>query len=235
MNILITGASRGIGLAIAEKFAEAHSGNALFIVSRQENSIRDAAKKLKERFLSNKVEWINADLSKKEGIKKVSQWLSNMDVVPDILVNNAGYFIPGSVHGEEEGALESMMAANLYSAYHLTRAVLPQMMSRKSGHIFNMCSIASLQAYANGGSYSISKFALLGFGKNLRQEMIPYNIKVTNILPGAVFTDSWASSGVSPQRIMAAADVADLVFTAASLTPQACPEEIILRPMQGDL
>jgi short-subunit dehydrogenase len=109
------------------------------------------------------------------------------------------------------------------------------MMERKTGHIFNMCSIASLQAYKNGGAYSISKFALLGFSKNLREEMKPYGIKVTAVIPGAAYTDSWAGSGVDPRRIMTAGDVAAMIYAAAQLSPQACVEDIVLRPQLGDL
>ena len=75
-----------------------------------------------------------------------------------------------------KGTLEKMMNINLYSAYYVTRALLPQMMKKKAGHIFNMCSIAALKAYDNGGSYSISKYALMGLSKNLREEMKPLSI-----------------------------------------------------------
>ena len=143
--------------------------------------------------------------------------------------------MPGSIHTEEDGVIEQMITTNLYSAYHLTRVLLPAMLQAKSGHIFNMCSIASLQAYANGGSYSISKFALAGFSKNLREELKPHNIKVTAVYPGAVYTDSWSGSGVNPGRIMQPADVAELVYTVSQLSPQACVEEIVLRPQLGDL
>lgn len=109
------------------------------------------------------------------------------------------------------------------------------MIKQKSGHIFNMCSIASLQAYNNGGAYSISKYALAGFSRNLREEMKPHGIKVTAIYPGAAYTDSWAGSGVDPKRIMEAKDIATMVYAAAQLSPQACVEDIILRPQLGDL
>ena len=88
-------------------------------------------------------------------------------------------------------------------------------MAQKSGHIFTICSIASLQAYPNGGAYSISKFALLGFTKNLRQELKPHSIKVTAIIPGAIYTDSWIGSGVSPERIMEAEDIASIIYNAS--------------------
>jgi NADP-dependent 3-hydroxy acid dehydrogenase YdfG len=107
--------------------------------------------------------------------------------------------------------------------------------SGSRGHIFNICSIASLKAYKNGGSYSISKFALSGFSKNLRDEMKPHGIKVTGVYPGAAYTDSWAAAGVDPKRLMEANDIADMVFAASQLSPQACVEEIILRPQLGDL
>ena len=151
------------------------------------------------------------------------------------MINNAGSFLPGNIHTEKEGVFEKMLQTNLHSAYYLTRTVLPKMMEAKNGHIFNMCSIASLAAYENGGSYSISKFALLGFTKNLRQELKSYNIKVTAVIPGAVYTDSWSTTDIRPERIMEVDDVANMVYAASLLSPQACVEEILLRPQLGDL
>ncbi|MGH2552475.1 MAG: SDR family oxidoreductase, partial [Chitinophagaceae bacterium] len=154
---------------------------------------------------------------------------------PDVLINNAGIFEPGSVHNEPDGTIDNMMHSNFYSAYHLTRTLLPAIMERKSGHIFNICSIASLHAYANGGAYSISKFAMHGFSKNLREEMKPFNIKVTSVFPGAVHTNTWGNFNNSKNRIMEADDIAKMVFTASQLSPAACVEDIVLRPQLGDL
>jgi len=98
-----------------------------------------------------------------------------------------------------------------------------------------MSSIAGLKAYPHGGSYSISKFALRGFSINLRDELKPYNIKVTTVFPGAAYTDSWAASGLERQRFMEAADIAKMVYAASQLSPQACVEEITLRPQLGDI
>jgi short-subunit dehydrogenase len=109
------------------------------------------------------------------------------------------------------------------------------MMAEKSGHIFTICSIASLAAYPNGGAYSISKFALLGLTKNLRRELMPHNIKVTAIIPGAVYTDSWKGSGVEVNRIMEVEDIASLIYHTSRLSPQATVEEIVIRPQLGDL
>jgi short-subunit dehydrogenase len=235
MNLVITGASRGFGKSIAEKFAGDKQGHTVLMCSRQKDKLEATAAELQTRFPHSTIKTFACDLSIKEQIISFAYWINKTVDHVDVLVNNAGSFVPGSVHNEEEGALEQMISVNLYSAYHLTRKLLPGMMQRKHGHIFNMCSIASLKAYNNGGAYSISKFALLGFSRNLREEMMPYNIKVTAVLPGAAYTDSWAGSGVDPQRIMESQDIADLVYAAAHLSQRACVEDIIVRPQLGDL
>lgn len=232
MKIIITGASKGLGKAIAEKYAEA--GHTLFVCSRNEVDLYKMMEALLTKFPQCTIKARPVDMSNKQEVTNFGTWCLSFGV-PDIVVNNAGQFLPGSVYNEEEGFLEKMMQVNLYSAYHLTRLLLPKMMEAKSGHIFNMCSIASLKAYANGGAYSISKFALAVFSKNLREEMKPYNIKVTAVYPGAAYTDSWSGSGVDPKRIMEAEDVAAMVYAASQLSPQACVEDIILRPQLGDL
>ncbi len=232
MNVIVTGASKGIGKAIAEIFA-AH-GHHLFICSRGEATLYKTIEELSVKYPSAIIKAKPFDLSKKEQAKEFGTWCLGFGV-PDILVNNAGLFAPGSVYNEPEGTLESQLAVNLYSAYHVTRTVLPRMMEKRSGHIFNICSIASIAAYKNGGAYSISKFALYGFSKNLREEMKPYNIKVTAVLPGAVMTDSWEGFDNRQKRIMEADDIARLVYAASQLSAAACVEDIVVRPQLGDL
>ena len=232
MNIVITGASRGFGKAIAARVAAA--GHSLFLSSRNEMALYKTMEELLLQYPQSGIKARAFDISIKQQAQQLGQWVLAAGPV-DVLVNNAGSFIPGSVHNEPDNALEDMMQVNLFSAYHLTRVLLPSMMERKTGHIFNMCSIASLQAYKNGGAYSISKFALLGFSKNLREELKPHGVKVTSVIPGAAYTDSWIGSGVDPRRIMEADDVAAMVYAAAQLSAQACVEDIVLRPQQGDL
>jgi short-subunit dehydrogenase len=142
---------------------------------------------------------------------------------------------PGSVHNEAEGVLEKMMEINLYNAYHLTRVLVPSMIKARQGLIVNMCSIASLHAYANGGSYSITKFALMGFSKNLREELKPYQVKVMAVYPGAVMTETWGDFDNSGARIMEATDVAAMILASSKLSPQAVVEDMVLRPLLGDL
>jgi short-subunit dehydrogenase len=232
MNVVITGASKGFGRAIAEIFAA--NGHNLFICARNEIALYKAMEELLTRYPDIKIKAKARDISKKEEAEEFGQWLLANAYNIDVLVNNAGRFIPGSIHNEPAGALEEMMQTNVYSAYHLTRVLLPAMMKRKSGHIFNVCSIASLNAYPNGGAYSISKFALHGFSKNLREELKPFGVKVTAVFPGAAYTDSWSGSGIDPKRIMEANDIAAMIYAASQLSAQACVEEIILRPQLGD-
>ncbi len=232
MNVIITGASKGIGRAVAEIFAA--NGHDLFLCSRSEKALYKALEELMTRYPAVTIKAKPFDLSIKEQAIGFGEWCLSFGV-PDILVNNAGLFEPGNVHNEPDCVLESQLAVNLNSAYHVTRTVISEMMARKSGHIFNLCSIASLAAYKNGGAYSISKFAMYGFHKNLREEMKPHGIKVTALLPGAVMTDSWENFDNSANRIMVAEDVAKMIYAASQLSPAACVEEILLRPQLGDL
>lgn len=231
-NIIITGASKGIGKAIAEIFAA--NGHNLFLCSRGEVSLYKTMEELQTRFPASSVKAKPADMSKKDEVIAFGNWCLSF-AVPDVVINNAGIFQPGNVLDEPEGNLEKHIETNLYSAYHLTRLLSPKMIERKSGHIFNICSIAALKAYKNGGSYSISKFAMNGFSMNLREEMKPYGIKVTAVFPGAALTDSWGGFDNSSKRIMEASDIAKMVFAATELSPQACVEEIVIRPQLGDL
>ena len=233
MNAIITGASRGIGKAVAAIFAL--HGYDLYLCSKNETKLLETIEELKKSYPDIKVEGQALDLGQKQQAQLFGQWvLNNADTI-DVLINNAGTFIPGNISEEPDGALETMMEVNLYSAYHLTRALLPRMIATKAGHIFNMCSIASLSAYPNGGAYSISKFALLGMTRNLRHELMQHGIKVTALMPGAVYTDSWKSSGVSEQRIMKAEDIASIIYSTTQLSHLAVVEELIIRPQEGDL
>ena len=189
---IITGATKGIGRAIAEALAT--EGYDIAVCSRNEEDLKAIKADFSVRFHDVEIIYQVVDVSVKEEVLAFAQFVENQWNRVDVLVNNAGIFIPGAIHTEGVDALEKMMETNLYSAYHLTRAVLPMMFKLNKGHIFNMCSVASQQAYANGGSYSISKFALLGFSKNLREELKPKGIKVTSATSRACIS---LSSGAS--------------------------------------
>ena len=232
MNVIITGASKGIGKAIAFKFAAA--GHDLFLCSRKEKELKATANEIGIGYPKIRVMFLPADLSVKEEIISFANWCLQ-NGTPGILINNAGVYLPGNTMDEPEGHLEMMMNTNLYSAYHLTRKLLPAMIKNGQGHIFNICSIASLAAYDGGGGYSISKFAMHGLTKNLRHELKPLGIKVTGVYPGAVLTDSWGDFDNSNNRIMEGKDIAEMVYAATMLSPQAVVEEINITPQLGEL
>ncbi|MFY0252977.1 SDR family oxidoreductase [Chitinophaga sp. 30R24] len=233
MNAVITGASKGIGKAIAEKLAQ--EGFNIAICARHAPTLAATAAALQEKNPQGIVLAETVDMGEKTQVlafaDKITQTFSHVD----ILVNNAGIFIPGALHQEEDGLLERLMAVNVYSAYHLTRALLPLMIPHRKGHIFNMCSTASYKAYPNGGSYSITKYALLGFSKNLRKELQQHHIKVTSVSPGPTLTASWDGFEAPPGRLMPPEDIANVVWSAWNLAHQTVVEEILLRPMLGDI
>jgi short-subunit dehydrogenase len=233
MKVVITGASRGLGFAIAEAFAK--EGHDLYLTSRNEVNLYHSLASLQQKFPDRTIKAKAFDIGSKTGALEFGHWILDLSVETDILVNNAGTFEPGRIIDEPEGQMEKMMNTNFLSAYYITRTLLPSMIERKTGHIFNMSSIAALKAYPHGGSYSVSKFALTGFSKNLREELKPYSIKVTCIYPGAVYTDSWAAAGISPDRIMKATDIADSVVQISKLSPQAVVEDLVIRPLLGDI
>ena len=228
MNIVITGASKGIGRAIALKYAKA--GHKVAVCSRTEKDLKALAKKAPENII-----YQTCDVSDAEDLHSFYDFVKKNFRTIDILVNNAGIFVPGQILSEEDGNLEMLIETNLYSAYRMSRLFLPDMIKRKKGHVFNMCSIASIKAYEYGGSYSISKFALYGMSKSMREELKPHNIKVTAVLPGATLTDSWAGTDLPDSRFMKAEDVADMVYAMSMLSPSAVVEDILLRPIEGDI
>ena len=231
-NVIITGASRGIGKAIAEKFAA--EGKTVLLCARNASNLLETAAALRDSYPKAIIKTFIADLSEKEQVLLFADWCL-LQGTPSILVNNAGVYLPGNVSDEPEGHIEIMMNINFFSAYYLSRQLLSAMQQEGSGHIFNICSIASLRAYEGGGSYSISKFALNGFSQNLRHELKETGIKVTTVFPGAVMTDTWGDFDNSNKRIMEAEDVALMILAASKLSKQAVVEEITMRPQLGDL
>lgn len=219
---VVTGGTKGIGRAIAERLVA--EGFEVVV------SARTVANANALGFIP-----VAADLSTRSGVEVLIQAIRALNRPVEVLVNNAGVFLPGQIQNEADGTFEHLMATNVASAYHLTRALLPDMIARKQGHIFMMCSTASITPYINGGSYCISKFALLGMSRVLREELKPHHIRVTALLPGATLTASWEGTDLPPDRFMAATDVADMVWAAYQLPIRAVVEEILLRPLEGDI
>lgn len=230
---VITGGTKGLGRAFAELFAG--QGFDICVCARTAIDLGAMKTAWAEEFPQRRLFAFQADLGKKSGVLHFADFVRTHFSRLDVLINNAGLFIPGAILEEPDGALEHTMNINLYSAYHLTRALMPLILPYRHGHIFNLCSIASIAAYPNGGSYTISKFALLGFSKVLREEMKTAGIKVTALLPGATWSDSWQGADYPTDRLMQASDIAKMVWAAYTLSDSAVVEELLIRPQLGDL
>ena len=234
MNAIITGATKGIGFAIAEIFAT--NGISLCLCARNEDDLINMKLDFSSRYPDIEIFIKTCDVQHKSSVDQFAAFCkTSFEEKVDVLVNNAGVFLPGEIMKEPSGQLEQMIETNLYSAYHLSKAIVPTMRLIGKGYIINMCSIASKIAYPNGGSYSISKFAMLGFSKVLREELKETGIKVTSILPGATWSNSWTGVELPEERLMQATDIAKVVYNVIQLSDSAVMEEVIVRPQLGDL
>ena len=220
--LVVTGGTKGIGRAIANRYIR--EGFDAVVCARSVEGVT------KPNLLP-----VAADLSTRAGVDTLLEYIKSLNRPVAVLVNNTGVFQPGQIHNEAEGVFEQVMSTNVASAYHLTRGLVGDMIDRRAGHIFMMCSTASITAYTNGGSYCISKFALLGMSRVLREELKPYGVKVTAILPGATLTASWEGTDLPEERFLQPDDVANSVWAAYSLSPGAVVEEILIRPQLGDI
>jgi short-subunit dehydrogenase len=230
--IVVTGGTKGIGRAIIEKFAA--QGFDVVTCARNANDL-EMLKTTVEKAHQVQVNAFVADMSDHRQVDEFCGKVLKLNKPVTVLVNNAGFFIPGEITTEANGTLQKMIEGNLYSAYHTTRGLVGLMKEARQGHIFNVCSIASIQAYANGGSYSISKFALLGFSKCLREELKSHQIRVTAILPGATRTASWEGTSLPEERFMPIEDIAETIYSAYALSGRSVVEEIVIRPQLGDI
>ncbi len=230
--LVITGGSKGIGRAIIEKF---YSNDFDIITCARNEGDLDRLKGDLQVETQGKIHTCVSDLSKREEIRNFLDFVRLVGKPVDVLINNTGRFIPGEILSEEEGALEEMIDTNVYSAYHVSRGIVPSMKEQGSGHVFNICSTASLMAYPNGGSYCISKFAMYGMSKVLREELKNSGVKVSTVFPGATLTASWEGAEIPEERFMKPEDIADAIHGAYQLSDRTVVEDIILRPQLGDL
>jgi short-subunit dehydrogenase len=226
-SVLVTGGSKGIGLAIAERFLA--EGYAVTVCARGTTALSELAC----RHLG--IDAVVCDMTDPDDIERLAQHVTQRHGTLDVLVNNSGSYLSGRIHDEPAGQLETMLSVNLMGAYRLTRRLLPGMIARRSGTVINVCSTASVVPYPNGGSYCIAKHALYGFSRTLREELKPHGIRVVSLLPGATLTASWEGVDLPPERLMPPEDVAEMAWVAHKLSPRTVVEEILMRPMLGDL
>ncbi len=233
MNAIVTGATKGMGRALVMHLAANNYNVAL--CARNAGEVQNFISELQVSYPQLKFYGKAADLENMEDVKAFARFaLENLNKV-DVLINNAGLFIPSGLMDEEERCLERHMQVNVYAPHYLSKFFAGHMKMSSDGHIINICSIASVKPLVNSASYSISKAALLSLTKILRDELLRSGIRVTAILPGATMTDSWAGTSLSADRLIAADDIAKAVITCLTMSSGANVDEIIIRPLKGDL
>lgn len=231
--VLITGASQGIGAAMAKVFATEIRGVRLALVARNEKNLRAVAKSCAK--LGATAEVFVCDVGNEAAVNGLARAVPKRFDTVDVLINNAGKFVAAPFVKTSVADFDTMFSANLRSAFLVSRAFVPAMIKRKSGDVFFMSSIAGLDAYPGGAAYCAAKFGVTGLAKVLRAETKSTGVRVCCVHPGATFSPSWEKSGIAETRIMPAADVARMFFDVYRLTRRTVVEEIVLRPQKGDV
>ncbi len=231
MNVLITGASKGIGEAIAINMAA--QGHHLCICSRKINDLTQLQTKIQSNNPNVNVYIKVVDCSVETEVLAFADFALDKMGTVDVLVNNVGVFKPGFILEEGYDALDFQMRTNVYSAYFLYKKLGPGMQKRRNGSIFNICSVASKDTIVNAGSYCVTKSAMLSLNHIMRQEMMAYDVRVTAILPGSTLTNSWEGTSVNPDEFIQPEDVALAIENAMKMSVGANVEEIIIRPLHG--
>jgi NAD(P)-dependent dehydrogenase (short-subunit alcohol dehydrogenase family) len=230
---LVTGASQGIGAAIAKTFAKEVKGVRLALVARNVGKLKLTAKACAK--LGAKAEVFECDVSNEASVALMAEAVAKRFGPVDVLINNAGAFAMAPFVDTKVGEFDRLIAVNLRSAFLVTQAFLPAMLKRKSGDIFFMSSIAGLGAYPQAAAYCAAKFGVTGLAKVLRAETKDHGVRVCCVHPGATWSPSWEQSGVKPERIMPAEDIARAILDVHRLSRRTVVEEIVLRPQLGDV
>lgn len=238
LTALITGATSGIGLACARRFAA--GGWNLVLVARRAERLEAISKQIADHH-GVKIMTIQLDVRDKETIKVVEAFLNEQKCNIDVLVNNAG--LAAGLNPIHEGLVddwERMIDTNIKGLLYVTKAVLPGMIVAAKGHIINIGSIAGKEVYPGGNVYSATKFAVEGLTRSMRIDLLPYGIKVTQVAPGAAETEfslvrfngdseraKHVYQGYKPLR---GKDVAEAVWFAANLPSHVNVNDLLLMP-----
>lgn len=231
--VLITGASQGIGAAIATAFARTAPGVRLALVARNVHNLRATAASCATAGAQAGI--FRCDVTREKAVAAMARAVIRRFRRVDVLVNNAGTFAGATFARTSVAMFDRLLAANLRSAFLVTRAFLPAMLRRREGDVFFLSSIAGKQAYPNGAAYCAAKFGLTGLAQVLRAETKGTGVRVCCVQPGATWTPSWEGSGFGPERMMAAEDIARAIVEAWRIDRRANVDEITLRPLRGDL
>lgn len=232
LNILITGASRGMGNSIAKKIS--HRADTLILTSKHASTLNRAIEEIRTLFegtiYSFNIDHANAS----EAAEEFGCWVNNKIEYLDALILCAGDYVEGKLQEVEENDFVKNMNTNFNFNYYIVKKLIPLLKKAKAPKIIIIGSTAAYDAYSVP-TYSITKWALRGYAKNLRKELMEEKIGVTLISPGATLTDMWADVQLPPNRLLDPNDIAKIIDNLFDLSEQAVVEELIVRPMLGDI
>jgi 3-oxoacyl-[acyl-carrier protein] reductase len=223
---LVTGASRGIGFAIARRLGE--MGARVSICGRDQEKLRQAAASLGSSGIETMA--LQADVALPDQVSALVQ-KTQQELGPiDILVNNAGTGVFGPFQEFGESDWDTVLDTNLKSVFLMCRAVAPEMMRRQTGHIINISSLAGKNAFANGAIYCASKWGLMGLTGCMAEELRGYGIRVSAICPGSVATEFPGQGHGNPSKILQPEDVAHAVAALVTQSEGSFISEVHIRP-----
>ncbi|SEK32769.1 SDR family NAD(P)-dependent oxidoreductase [Parapedobacter koreensis] len=230
---LITGATKGMGLAIAEKLASL--GCHLLLSARDGQALGALKATLENDYPNIQVQYLACDFADGTQLEQLTEWIDR--VAPDltILINNAGIFRPVSLFDESTEDFEMQMHVNYHTPHLLSRIVGRNMQKNRKGHIFNISSIASRKPVASAATYTVTKYAVMGLTHILREALGPYGVKVTEVIPGSTLTSSWEGTTVPADRFVLPTDIADAIATCLQMSPGANVDEIVVTPKFGNI
>jgi 3-oxoacyl-[acyl-carrier protein] reductase len=224
---LVTGGSRGIGRAISLRLASL--GAAVAICGRDSNALNDASAELAG--LGGRVFSHVADVTRPgEVAALVAKTESALGPVT-ILVNNAGIGVFGPAHEKSEEDWDRVLNTNLKSVFLVSKAVAPSMISRKSGDIINISSLAGVNAFKGGGLYCASKWGLQGLSGCMGEDLRGYGIRVSVICPGSVATEFSGTSTKDRAKVLSPEDIAHAVETIVTQGPKSFISQLQIRPL----
>jgi len=232
-NALITGATKGMGRAIA--FAFAKQGLNLAICSRNIKDLEQIKEELQSINQQINIVTVQADASKKDQLLSFAQKAEAELGQIHVIVNNVGIYQPTSIMDDAEDTFDLLMNANLRPAYELYRYFGKKLAAAKDGHIFNICSIAAITPVTEAGTYTVTKAATLSLSNIMRLEMQQYGVKVTSVIPGSTLTSSWDGMQVDADKMVLPDDIASAVIAIYNMSAGANVNEITITPVFGQI